>query len=346
MADCLIQKLRESGFAVEEDDSGRKIGGNAGNVYGFLKGSIPGTPILLSAHMDTVEPSKNKQAMETEDGRIQSAGGAVLGADDVAGIVEILEGIRSVRESGAAHRDIEVLFPPAEERYAKGSSLFDYRKIRAREAYVLDMSGRVGSAAYKAPTLITFQIEVKGKATHAGFEPERGIHAIAAAALVVTGISQGHVDEETTCNIGHIEGGTAANIVPDKCCLSGEIRSFSHEKAIKYAGEIEKRLKQIETETGAFMKFRWETQIYAYETDRNSVPAARFKRVCGQLGLCGELRETFGGSDNNNFARHQIPGLVLSCGMYQVHSTREYTRIEDLISGARLVAGLVTDKEK
>lgn len=169
--------------------------------------------------MDTVEPSKNKRAVETEDGRLQSAGEAVLGADDVTGIVEILEGIRSVREDKKAHRDIEILFSPAEEIYGKGSSLFDYRKIKAKEAYVLDMSGKVGSAVVE-----------------------------------------------------------------------------------------------------------------------------RFRRVCKKQGLSGKLVKTFGGSDNNSFARHGILGLVLSCGMYQVHSAREYTKTEDLLAGARLVAGLVTDE--
>ena len=55
VADYIIDKLKNIGFEVFEDDCGSKIGANAGNVYGYWKGTLPGEPILLSAHMDTVK---------------------------------------------------------------------------------------------------------------------------------------------------------------------------------------------------------------------------------------------------------------------------------------------------
>ena len=104
MADRLIVKLKELGFEVEEDNAGKHFGGNAGNLYAYLPGDLPGDSVLLSGHMDTVEPSKGKKGIIGEDGVIRSAGKAVLGADDVAGLVEILEGIRSVKEAGVRAR--------------------------------------------------------------------------------------------------------------------------------------------------------------------------------------------------------------------------------------------------
>ena len=98
MADRLIPKLKELGFEVEEDNAGEHFGGNAGNLYAYLPGDLPGDPILLSGHMDTVEPSKGKKGIIGEDGVIRSAGKAVLGADDVAGLVEILEAVRILKE--------------------------------------------------------------------------------------------------------------------------------------------------------------------------------------------------------------------------------------------------------
>ena len=47
---------------------------------------------------------------------------------------------------------------------------------------MLDLSGAVGTAARRAPSIISVRAEIKGKAAHAGFEPENGIHAIFAAA--------------------------------------------------------------------------------------------------------------------------------------------------------------------
>ena len=99
MADYLKKKLAELGAEVEEDKAGEVIGGNAGNILGILKGTLPGPSVLLCAHMDTVAPALHKKAVFLEDGTITSAGDTVLGADDAAGLVQILEGIRMVQET-------------------------------------------------------------------------------------------------------------------------------------------------------------------------------------------------------------------------------------------------------
>lgn len=207
MADLLKKKLKELGVEVYEDISGSVYGSNTGNLYGFFKGELEGMPLLFSAHMDTVEPGVGKKAVCKADGRIVSEGDTVLGADDAAGITAILEAIRSLKEEKIPHRDIELLFPIAEEAYVKGSSVFDYRHVKSREAYVLDLSGAVGKASLQEPTLISFQVEISGKAAHAGFAPEEGIHAILLAAEAITKIRQGRIGEETTVNIGRIAGG-------------------------------------------------------------------------------------------------------------------------------------------
>lgn len=341
MADRLKEKLQSLGFEVLEDEAGERLQGNAGNVYGYLKGTVPGPGILLSAHMDTVQPGIGKTAVLGEDGRITSIGDTVLGADDVSGIVEILEGIRCVREAGIPHRDVEVLFPVAEELYTRGTKEFDFTRIRSQEAYVLDLSGPVGTAALRAPTLISFSVQAVGKAAHAGFNPEDGIHAVRTVCRAVAELTQGHVDEETTLNIGLISGGEAGNIVPPSCSCTGEIRSYSHEKALAVMEQVEYIFRRIAEEDGASVSFRSNIDLTAYRTEPDAPVVERFLKACEKLEIPGTLTSTFGGSDNHNFMHHGISGIVLSCGMYEVHSVREYTRIQDLEAGARLVAELI-----
>ncbi len=343
MADCLTKKLVELGFSVEEDDAWSFYGGNAGNLYGFLKGQFPGEPILLSAHMDTVQPGIGKKALVKEDGRIESAGETVLGSDDVSGIVEILEGIRSVKEAGLPHRDIEVLFPIGEEMHIRGSAVFDFSRIRAKEAYVLDMSGAVGSAALQAPSLLTFEIRVIGKAAHAGFEPEKGIHAIRVMSEIICRLKLGHVDEETVMNVGQIEGGGATNIVPASCICRGEVRSYNHEKAVRIIKSVDQTARETAEEFGADACVDTMVQMETYQMEETDPVVQRFVSACGEMGIPCELRRTFGGSDNNNFVKNGIHGIVLSCGMYQVHSKEEYTFLSDMVNGAKLVAKLITD---
>ena len=136
MADCLTKILKEMKFEVSEDSAGEFYGGNAGNLYGFLKGTGEGTSTLFVAHMDTVHPGASKKAVFHEDGKITSDGTTVLGSDDVAGIVEILEGIRLLQDKNIPHGGIEILFPIAEELYDNGSKVFDFSVIKSKQAYM------------------------------------------------------------------------------------------------------------------------------------------------------------------------------------------------------------------
>ena len=58
------------------------------------------------------------------------------------------------------------------------------------------------------------------------------------------------------------------------------------------------------------------------------------------LSVDGELVETYGGSDQNNFARHGIEGLVVASAMHEVHTTNEYTCVDELVKVAELTTWL------
>lgn len=344
MADVLTKKLTALGFQVEEDGAGKVYGGNAGNLYAYLPGELEGPPLLLSAHMDTVEPSRNKKAIVKEDGTITSDGTTVLGADDLSGVTAILEAIRSIREEKLPHRSIEILFAIAEEVYIRGSEVFDYSFIKAREAYVLDLSGEIGTAALKAPTLVSFEAVFTGKAAHAGFAPEEGIHAIGTAAKAITSIQMGRIDKETTVNVGLIEGGLAKNIVPETCILKGEVRSIRHEKALEETEKIRAAFEKSAAESKAKLTFTTSFGCLAYETKEEAPVVQRFAKACQELSIPTLYVETFGGSDNNNFVRNGISGIVMACGMNDVHSTKEHTHIDDLEKCTEIVVKLLTSK--
>ena len=362
MADVLKAKLEELGFDVEEDGVGEIIGGNAGNLYGFLKGNSNKAPILLSGHMDTVTPGNGKKAIFHDDGKITSDGTTILGSDDIAGVVEILEGIRLAKDSGKPMGDVEILFSVCEESYGKGARNYDYRKIKSNIAYALDLSNDTGSAATKAPSIVSFEAKILGKAAHSGFEPEKGLNALQAAAKAIARIEQGHVGEMTV-NIGTIKAGKANNIVAEECTVTGEVRGFVHQEvieAVEHIGEIfeEEAEKLIlesaigedslkaDAKTGRKQgecKFDYTVNIKAFDIPHDAEVCRRFQTACQKLGLSGALVETHGGSDNAFFVEEGIDGIVLSCGMYNVHSLTEYSYVKDLIAGAELVYELLTN---
>lgn len=344
MADVLKSKLEGLGFEVTEDNAGEYYGNGekgAGNIYAFLKGRITGLPVMFSAHMDTVAPGYGKKAIVDGD-IIHTDESTVLGADDVTGITEILEAVRVIKENGLPHRDIEVVFSIGEELYDRGTNAFNYSKLRCNKCYVLDMSGPAGKAAYKAPSIVSFKLEITGKAAHAGFEYEKGVNAIATAAEIIASVPQGYLDEETSLNIGKIEGGQATNIVSDKCTCIGEVRSFNHDKAIAAIKNLGDIAAEICGEKGASCEVSYVVNVHAYESEKEGYAAADFIEACRKEGIEGEMITTFGGSDNNNFAEYGIDGIVLSCGMENVHSTKEYAVLSEMVKTAGIVARLMT----
>jgi len=345
MCDFLRHELIRLGFSTTVDDADFKLSGSSGNLYGFLPGTIPGEPLLFCTHMDTVEPSSGKQAILMENGIIRSNGNTVLGADDCAGIAAILEALRTLEENHLPHRSIEVLFTVAEEQYCRGIAQFDYSRLRSKDAYILDLSGPIGTAAEKAPTILSFTVTVTGKAAHAGFAPQDGIHAILAAANAISVLPMGKIDKDTTLNIGIIQGGTATNIVPDRCTVIGEIRSYSHETALDASRLIQTQFLHSAQALGAAIEFQQEVRCQAYAVNPESPTVQRFEQACRSCGLTPALEPTFGGSDNNFLQQNGVNGLVIACAMHQCHSCEEYTTVQELCQIAEITLSLMQSEQ-
>lgn len=339
MADELKRRLLALGFNVWEDDAGSKIGGNCGNIYAKLRGDGTLPPLLLCAHMDTVQPAHNKHAILESDGTIHSAGDTVLGADDVSAISAILESIQTVLDNGSHRRDIEVLLTVSEETYCTGAAAFDASMITAKEAYVPDFDGVHGEAVIAAPTILSFCARITGKASHAGFAPEQGINAIAAAARAIDSLRQGWINRDLTLNIGRIQGGLLTNIVPEICTAEGEIRGSEHTEALRCLEITKNAFQQACDDFGAKLEFSSKCLITAYHTPEDAKVVQRYFRACEKRGLKTKTVQTFGGSDNNILSQRGIQGIVIPSAMHACHSSAEYTTVDELV----LLAELLTD---
>lgn len=345
MADHVAGLLSDLGCTVEEDQAAQAIGGNCGNLYARLPGSLPGAPLLLAVHLDTVEPGRGKKGLIGSDGIIRSTGETILGADDLAGVSAILEAIRSAAEDGTPHRPLEILLTVAEEQHLTGSHHLEPERLAAREAYVLDTSGPPGLAVLQAPGHIALTFEVHGQAAHAGIAPEAGISAIQAAARGIALMPLGRIGESSTANIGRIEGGGETNVVADYCRVTAECRSLGAESLRALADEMRSAMQLAADQSGARLVIHESRSYEPYQVDREHPVVRRFVKACGLTGLPVRLGATGGGSDNNILALHGIVGIVLSCGMMKVHSCQEEISIRDLVDTARLVEALICDSD-
>lgn len=340
---CLRDKLIKLGFDVSEDQAFPETG--SGNLYGYLRGQIPGEPLLFTAHMDTVKPCENKKVIVEPDGIIHTDGTTVLGGDDVTGIVEFLAAIRTIQRDNIPHRDVEVIFTACEEYFVEGAQRLDYSRIRSRQCYVLDTDGEIGTAVLAAPTGIRILAEITGKASHAALKPEAGINAIAVAAKAISMMKLGRIDENTTANIGIIRGGDSGNIVPEHCFVEGETRSLDHGSAMKQGEHMAECFRRAGEELGADAKVTVQLVYNAWQVEKEHILCRRFARVAEKMGLTPSFQKACGGSDASFLSAQGIACLVLATGMHEIHSVREYTTLKEMETMARVVQGLICCKD-
>ncbi|MBQ8032173.1 MAG: M20/M25/M40 family metallo-hydrolase [Butyrivibrio sp.] len=350
VADHLIRIWRELGVTLSEDDAAEKIGGDTGNLHGFIEGSgllKDSEPILFCAHMDTVSPGLDKKIVLNENGRITSDGRTVLGADDRAALTVIYEAYRQLLDEGKDHAPIELLFTPAEETYTVGASAFDYTKIISKKAFVPDCSGDFGVYSSQEPTLIYFEITVNGKSAHAGFEPENGINSIAATAAAISKIKQGWVDDHTSLNFGTIEGGTVSNAVAAKVVVKGEIRSAVHEDAMATLENVKRVFSEETDKIGARLDFFSEVRLRAYKANETSGTSSLslYAQALSTLGEKTVAKKSFGGSDNNVLVRNGIDGLCIYNPMHEIHTVNEFTSVQEMEKITRLIKLLMTSNK-
>ena len=311
-----------------------------GNVLASRPGS--GEPILLSAHMDTVEPGRGIKPIWDGDDIIRTDGTTILGADNKAGCAVILEVIQSAIEDGARTRPIEVAISRGEEIGLVGAQNMDYSRITAKVAVVIDSGGPPASVQGQAPYHYTYTVEVNGRAAHAGVEPEKGIPAITIAAEAVLGLPQGRMDFETTGNVGTIHGGLVRNAVPEACVIEGEMRSMEFEKVESLVARAKDHLTEVQQRhPEAKVNSRFHLGYPGYKLEPGDPAADLLFGVLRDLGMEPDPHPVGGGTDGNDFRGHGIASVVIGRGGYNQHTKDEYLVIPEMLDCARVVEAIV-----
>lgn len=339
-AKVLKADLEELGFAVHEDGAGEKAGSNSGNLIAHLKGDKDVEPIMFCAHMDTVTPCKDIEPI-IEDGIIKSKGNTILSADDKAGIVAILEGIRYIKEKEISHGDIEIVFTICEEVGLYGSKYLDYSKVKSKNAFVLDSGGPVGGVIVQGPSQTQISSKFYGKAAHAGLSPEAGISAIQMAATAIHNMNLLRIDEETTANVGTIKGGMATNIVADYTEVEFEARSLDSEKLKKQVKHMVYTLSMVERDFKSKVEIEVKNEYPIFSLDKDAKILKIAEKAIENIGLKYNPGSTGGGSDTNIFNGNGLDAVTLNIGMYKAHSTDEYISVDDLLKSSELVASII-----
>jgi len=341
VADAVMAYLEEMGLSVEEDSTGEAIGGDCGNVWCLVPGKGEEPTLALGAHLDTVVPGASLTPVLEADGVFRNSGDGILGADDKVAVAAILHAIELLRGSGEPFPTFEVFFTVCEEQGLVGAKHLREGVPRSPVAAVFDSSGPIGGIVVKAPSQQILRATFRGRAAHAGVEPELGRSAIVAASKAVAEMRLGRIDEETTANIGVIQGGVATNIVPDLCDVEGECRGHDDAKLADVAAAMVDAVQGAAAATGVDVEVSLIHEFQAFALKEDSAAVRLSKAAITAVGRKPVLQTAGGGSDANVLNARGVSTVNLAAGMMRVHSGDEYVALDEVVRLCQVVLQMI-----
>ena len=348
IATYLQQRFSQLGADVAFDTAGAAIGSDSGNMVARFPGTRTGEPFVISVHMDTVSPAENVQPL-LKDGVFTSAGNTILGADDKAGIAELIEAIEVLTENNIPYGPLEVVITVCEEQGLLGAKEFDFSTLKGTKGIALDTTG-IDRIINRAPAANRMKIDIHGLEAHAGVCPEQGISAIMIASRAIARMTLGRVDEHTTANIGTINGGVATNIIPGLVSLHGEVRSHLPERLQQVTEAIIRCCEEevynssvvVDGETRhASMAIEIKEDFSAMQI-AETAPIVQLVMNAGKaLQRPQQIAAAGGGSDANIFNGHGIEMVILGTGMAKVHTPQEQVTVADMEKVSALLVEII-----
>jgi tripeptide aminopeptidase len=347
ISEVLCEILASMDAQVAQDDAGEKIGGQTGNIIAKFKGNVAVPAMFLNAHMDTVEPGRGVEPV-LENGVFSSKGDTILGADDKSALAVILEVLWIIKENSLNHGPLEVVFTVCEEIGLLGAKNFNFDMVSATYGFALDATDPQGIIT-RAPSANYLVFKVQGKAAHAGARPENGINAIQIAGQAIADMQLGRIDQETTCNIGIMEGGLAINIVPEHVRVEGEARSHDEEKLDKVTSAMVDAFKKAVADKRdpalddnlPILEYTVEKEFTRTDLPEDHRVVTLARQAALNLNRNMVCKSTGGGADANVFTQHGIDLGVIGTGMLDMHTVKESVKLDDMVVTAELLLEII-----
>jgi len=345
-----IQREMENlGVTCRFDNAAEKVKGEVGNLIARIEGTVRGAPpLLICAHMDTVAPGEGVKPI-VEGDIIRTDGTTVLGGDDKSGCAIILETIHQLHEQQIPHGPVEAVFTVCEEIGLLGAKHLDLNMIEAREGLVYD-SDAPGYLFVRAPGAKALRFTVRGLEAHAGMAPERGLSAIKIASEAIATMRLGRVDDETTANLGLIQGGRALNIIPNEVVVRGEARSRNNAKLDRQVAHM---IQCFEDAVGranvtlegkrfdASLNYAVHTEYEAMNVPDDAPIVRKVVEAARRAGRVVKPEAMGGGCDANILNRRGLVVANLGTGMRDIHTVREWLDINDMAATAEVTLELI-----
>ena len=235
---------------------------------------------------------------------------------------------------------VEIAISREEEVGLHGVKNLDYSKLTAKHGFLLD-NDTLDTIVIGGPSYFAIDVTVQGRAAHAGMEPEKGVNAIQAAARAIAGLRLGRLDEQTTANVGIIQGGMIRNGVPDHVTFMAECRSLDHAIAQDLADEMESIIRKEVESNGSTVDVVVNNLCKAVSIADDAWTVRAAVKALAVAGVNATTTFITGFTDASIYNNMGIEMAVVGIGARLEHSTDEHIYVADMEKAVIMVVELL-----
>ena len=316
------------------------------NVKPLLHKNYQGTDIVLPDDNTQILRKAEIPYLEKLIGHdlITASGDTLLGADDKAGVAEIMDAANFfMQHTEVKHGTIKILFTPDEE-VGKGTSKLDMKKLGAQFGYTLD-GGEAGSLEDETFSADGVQLIIYGVITHPGHAKDKLVNALKIAGDVLASLPRAELSPETTEHKDGFIHPVRVDGIAEKTTIDFIIRDFITEGLKKKEDLL---LSLVETVLkkypGAKFEFNVKEQYRNMKEvlDKHPQVVAYAKEAIKRSGLQLKMESIRGGTDGSRLSFMGLPCANLFAGMQAIHSKKEFISVQDMNKAVETIVNLAT----
>ena len=358
-----LTKVGVPASAIRFDEVDKKIPvpTQTGNLIVELPGTRPGPRLVFSSHLDTVLLCRGAKPVRKGDRVVNENSSSALGGDARSGCAVLITLAETLIKHALPHPPITLLFTVREESGLHGARELDPKDLGGAAMCFNVDSTHAAKLTIGAVGQENWQVEIKGKASHAGVAPEKGISATLVASIALTEASRGgwfgkvvKPEGKGSSNAGVFGGkdgkaaGDATNVVTDYVKILGEARSLDTVFAATIAaafGEAFTKAQAEVTDSGgatAEVTFTSRSSYPSFALDEDSPAVAHARKAAESIGLEPVTELSNGGLDANWLVKHGVPTVTFGSGQAEIHTVNEYVDVPEYLQGCRMAVALAT----
>ncbi|MFA7229416.1 MAG: peptidase T [Melioribacteraceae bacterium] len=335
------KKVPTIGFISHVDTSPAVTGAN---VNPIIHKNYQGGDIVLPNDTTKIIDAAGNPELKDMIGLdiITSDGTTLLGADDKAGVAEIMDAMNYlITHPEVKHGTIRICFTPDEE-VGRGTEKFDIKKYGAQYAYTIDGStrGEVETETFSADSVV---IKFNGKNVHPGYAKDKMVNSVKVAARFLEMLPKSSLSPETTEKREGYVHPTQISGNETQTVIKFIIRDFIADKLKDY----ESFLKELAEKTvvqfpGSVMEFEVIEQYrnMKYVLDKHPMVEANALEALKRLGIPPIQSAIRGGTDGSRLSLMGLPTPNLFAGGHNFHGFLEYVAIQDMEAAVKMIVTL------